>query len=141
MEKNQKGMTLVEVLVASVILVISISGILYLFVENEKIIVKNNERLIAYKILNSSLENLNKFQDEQSFIDYINNNSFKINKIETGNNQVVKYTRTIILMPNHISTNKNQGTDDKSPHLKAAKITVNWKTNTISKILIAKPYY
>ena len=139
----KKGVTLVEVLVASIILAISISGILYLFVENLEMTIENEKRLIAYNILNDKLEILNNIQDQTSFLSYIANNASSENTITTVNNNDIKYTTTLSDYGNKsVYTNKNWGQDDSFPHLKAVEVVVTWeKTKSIKQTLIAKPKY
>ena len=141
---TKKGVTLVEVLVASIILVISIGGLLYLFSENQKMLIANDKRLVAYKILNTNLEELNRLDDQNTFINYINDNLVKVNTIEIVNGNKEKFTTTLSNYENkNIPTNTVWGITNSHPHLKAVKVMISWgvPVNTISKILIQKPTF
>ena len=143
MNGNRKGVTLVEVLVASLILVISISGVLYLFAENQKMIIRDDKIIIAYKLLNNNLERLNNFQDKNAFITYVNENSMSIDSVATVDEKLEQYITKMALLLGHVSTNANWGTGLDYPHLKTVKVTVSWgkPQQSVSKVLISKPSY
>jgi len=63
-QKSKKGMTLIEVVVASVILVIAISALLFSFVIYMKIVKNNSYQFEATRLLNNEFEKIQNSKDK-----------------------------------------------------------------------------
>jgi len=75
----KKGVTLVEVLVASIILVITISGTLFSFVTHKRIIKSNSMQLEAINLINYSFEKIQRAPSSAAILNLIGPNVTGIN--------------------------------------------------------------
>lgn len=85
----RKGTTLIEVLVASTILIIAIAPLLWSFVMREELLRRSNLKLEATRLLNQRMEVISRMPDsvavanylKQTFIDSITPSGTDMNKI------------------------------------------------------------
>jgi len=113
----RKGVTLVEVLVASLILVIAISTILWGVVFRQQLLTGSNLRLEAGRVLNQHLEELNRIEDTSTITTYLNN-VYTDTIIPAGSNlgkiaYKVKFTKSDVALGNITGT----------PNLKLRQVT------------------
>ena len=113
----RKGMSLIEVLVASVILsIVAISSMLYLS-NSEKIIIRNEKALLANNIYQEFIEKIRNFE---SRVDYIDPVSGIYDLITSGDN--------IIFKP---------GNPNLNPPVPAIEFgPINWRANKPLEILV-----
>ena len=68
--KNIKGLTLIEVLVASVLLLITIGAILFAFVNQQRIVLKNKRQIESIEIIDRHFEIMSNLDRASLIIDY-----------------------------------------------------------------------
>jgi Tfp pilus assembly protein PilV len=114
-KKVKKGITLIEILVTSLILVIGITSLLWSFAESNKLMVRNSHRINSMMIISEHFEGIRRNDDPILLASYMTNNEDSTFQRQIKNGNLYDYTVTF--------TSKELPSNDK---LSAVTVTVSW---------------
>jgi len=103
----KKGMTLIEILVASVLLAIAISTSMYLYTQNSKTVIHNDRMFIATKIVKGYFEQISIAQTRNYVLEIINN-SQKVITMKSSNGSSYTYNLSFTTKEIFVDENNSQ---------------------------------
>ena len=135
----KKGVTLVELLVSSLLLVIVITGVMMVYTSNSKMLAQNKKRNIAMRYLNNELEGFNHLTARNDILAKIDDGKWEI-PYTTENGTVINY-EVEVTHKNYFINNADHysGMFGKDPVLLELDFSIKWDHSTIKKKLITNP--